>query len=487
MAASYPSSVKSFSAKADGDLIVVTFVTDLEAEVVAIETALLGTFTLGNTSISGTTVTSRGLAVSLVAGETVSARDVVYVAPTLTAGTAGRVYQMDADVLVKGTQSFFVGFATAAASAAANVVIQLSGVVSGFSGLTAGAIYYASGTAGAITLTKPLHPFPVGMAISATELVINTGNRRETEQSENASAVYGYAMGGDSPLNTWIATSDRITFSTSVTAASTISNLSGVRGLAAGISDGTIYGYAMGGYTGGNVATTDRIIFSTSITAASTISNLSTTRRSAAGVSDGAVYGYAMGGNSGAGAFSVITDRITFSTSITVASTVSNLSLARQDAAGVSDGSIYGYAMGGNSASYTAVADRITFSTSVTAASTVSNLSQARLRAAGVSDGAVYGYAMGGNTGAAVATTDRITFSTSVTAASTVSNLSQARAIAAGVSDGSLYGYAMGGSTGVVVATTDRITFSTSVTAASTVSNLSGVRASAAGVSDGAV
>ena len=92
MAASYPSSVKSFPAKADGDLIVVTFVTDLEAEVVAMETALLGTFTLGNTSVSGTMVTSRGLAVSLVAGETVSARDAVYVSPTLTAGTAGRVY-----------------------------------------------------------------------------------------------------------------------------------------------------------------------------------------------------------------------------------------------------------------------------------------------------------------------------------------------------------------------------------------------------------
>ena len=43
MAASYPTSVKSFSAKVNGDLIPATHVTDLEAEVVAIETALLGT------------------------------------------------------------------------------------------------------------------------------------------------------------------------------------------------------------------------------------------------------------------------------------------------------------------------------------------------------------------------------------------------------------------------------------------------------------
>jgi hypothetical protein len=94
--------------------------------------------------------------------------------------------------------------------------------------------------------------------------------------------------------------------------------------------------------------------------------------------------------------------------------------------------------MGGYSGAVVATTDRITFSTSVTAASTVSNLSLARSVAAGVSDGAVYGYAMGGYTGAVVATTDRITFSTSVTAASTVSNLSLARYYGAGVSDGAV-------------------------------------------------
>ena len=43
MAASYPTSVKSFSSKANGDLIDVGHVTDLQDEVVAVETALLGT------------------------------------------------------------------------------------------------------------------------------------------------------------------------------------------------------------------------------------------------------------------------------------------------------------------------------------------------------------------------------------------------------------------------------------------------------------
>jgi hypothetical protein len=65
-------------------------------------------------------------------------------------------------------------------------------------------------------------------------------------------------------------------------------------------------------------------------------------------------------------------------------------------------------------------------------------VSQARRGLVGVSDGSVYGYALGGYTGAYVATTDRITFSTSVTAASTVSNLTGVRAEVAGLSDGAV-------------------------------------------------
>ena len=106
-----------------------------------------------NTVTVSNTTTSQVYAVSLTAGETLAALDAVYLEPTLTQGTAGRVYKMDADVLIKSTQAMFVGFALAAASAAANVNIQISGVVSGFTGLTTGAMYYASSTAGAITAT----------------------------------------------------------------------------------------------------------------------------------------------------------------------------------------------------------------------------------------------------------------------------------------------------------------------------------------------
>ena len=188
-----------------------------------------------------------------------------------------------------------------------------------------------------------------------------------------------------------------------------------------------------------------------------------------------AVYGYALGGYSGA--YVATADRITFSTSATAASTVSNLSQARAYPAGMSDCAVYGYTLGGVDGTIRSTADRTTFSTGATAASTVSNVSQARYVLSGFSDGAVYGYAMGGYTGAAVATADRITFSTSVTAASTISNLSAARWGPITISDGAIYGYALGGYNGSsMLATGDRTAFSTGATAASTISNLSTVR-----------
>ena len=235
----FQTAIEPFSTKVNGQVIDVTHITDLQDEIGAIETALIsGPFTIGNTTLSSNTFTTPAFVVSLVAGETVAARDAVYVEPTLTPGTAGRVYKMDGDVLVKSTQAFFVGFVTTGVSAAANVAVQISGVVSGFSGLTTGAVYYASSTAGAITATKPVHPVPLGMAISATQLLVNTGIKRETDQTENVGAIYGYVMGGDSGAE--VATTDRITFSTSATAASTVSNLSGIRGYGAGVSDGAV-------------------------------------------------------------------------------------------------------------------------------------------------------------------------------------------------------------------------------------------------------
>lgn len=88
--------------------------------------------------------------------------------------SADNVSPAQADQLPDG---IVVGFALAAASAAAPVTVRSEGIVSGFSGLTAGSRYYLdAATAGAITATPPNTAgnvvFQVGLAKSATELFI---------------------------------------------------------------------------------------------------------------------------------------------------------------------------------------------------------------------------------------------------------------------------------------------------------------------------
>lgn len=97
----------------------------------------------------------------------VSARDVVYIS------AAGKVSPADANVEVS---SQAIGFATAAALATVAVSVQMDGVLSGFSGLTAGAAYFLSETAGGITTTPPTtsgaQVLLVGYATSTTKLHI---------------------------------------------------------------------------------------------------------------------------------------------------------------------------------------------------------------------------------------------------------------------------------------------------------------------------
>lgn len=293
--------------------------------------------------------------------------------------------------------------------------------------------------------------------------------------------IYGYATAGGSGGE--YATTDRVTFATSVTAASSISNLSQARGYHGAISDCVNYGYAVGGYTGAAVATTDRITFSTSVAAARTASNLTLAKYGNPGISDKVTYGYTVGGYKAELGYIATTDRITFSTGVFAASTISNASVIRYYGAGVSDGVTYGYALGGYTGAATVTTDRITFSTSATAASTVSNLSLARYSDTGLSDGSVYGYVSAGydiNSNQS-AVTDRIVFSTSVTAASTASNITAVNVGPSGISDGATFGYWLSASL------SNRITFGTGVTATSTASALSVARYFSAGLSDYAV
>jgi hypothetical protein len=66
----------------------------------------------------------------------------------------------------------FIGFTTASVSAAATGVFAVGGIISGLSGLVAGTSYYLNNTAGTIGISPGTNSRKVGIALSATTLLI---------------------------------------------------------------------------------------------------------------------------------------------------------------------------------------------------------------------------------------------------------------------------------------------------------------------------
>jgi hypothetical protein len=145
--------------------------------------SLLQTFTAGFTSNGPATFNATSTAAtstqptgfkgvfSLVAGMAITASTPQAV--TL-ATSSGRVYLVDGNV---STTTDFYGFALSSAAAAGPIQVQTTGIVTGFSGLTAGSRYYVQDTSsgGAIGTTVGTSEVYVGIAISATELALDSG------------------------------------------------------------------------------------------------------------------------------------------------------------------------------------------------------------------------------------------------------------------------------------------------------------------------
>ncbi len=103
---------------------------------------------------------------SFTYGETIAINDALYLK-----ASDGKVYKTDADYSDERIHNF-IGFAKEAGVLNDVKKVQIGGKVEGFTGLTIGSHYYLSGTAGAITITKPTRAKLIGIAKSATELVI---------------------------------------------------------------------------------------------------------------------------------------------------------------------------------------------------------------------------------------------------------------------------------------------------------------------------
>lgn len=107
-----------------------------------------------------------------VAGEALTANSVVYLSSGAEGNTAGRWYKTDADVTTQSSQASMVGMVPNAVAQGATGTIRLSGRLTGLSGLTAGATYYCSTTAGGLTASVPTNSRLVGVADSETSLIL---------------------------------------------------------------------------------------------------------------------------------------------------------------------------------------------------------------------------------------------------------------------------------------------------------------------------
>lgn len=103
---------------------------------------------------------------SMTAGENLSAGDFVYI----NTSDANKIYKADADAVGKKA----IGYVLASASTDASVTVYFEGINDQLSGLTLGADYFLSATAGGVTTTQPSSAGQivqyVGTAISTTAI-----------------------------------------------------------------------------------------------------------------------------------------------------------------------------------------------------------------------------------------------------------------------------------------------------------------------------
>lgn len=119
------------------------------------------------------------LDISGVAGETITALNAVYLSDGSGSKVAGHWYKADNTNTYSSSSALAVGMAPAAITSGASGTIRLAGQMTGLT-VTTGSTYYVS-TAGGITSTVPTNVRQLGVADSATTIILspNTANSSE--------------------------------------------------------------------------------------------------------------------------------------------------------------------------------------------------------------------------------------------------------------------------------------------------------------------
>ena len=123
--------------------------------------------------------------------------------PVFVATTTGALLLSDANDDLKYYQ--FDGFAVSSGVNGETIYVQTDGIVSGFTGLFAGAEYFVQDAVGTIATTTGTTPFKIGKAISTTQLLLDREKRVDSLVSRSNATehpayadtyVYGYTSGG---------------------------------------------------------------------------------------------------------------------------------------------------------------------------------------------------------------------------------------------------------------------------------------------------
>lgn len=113
------------------------------------------------------------------AGVAFAAGEGGYVSDGSGALNAGQMYKWDAD-LAYASETPETGIAVTAIAAGASGLFRTNGKITGLAGLIPGALYYISGTAGAISLTPGTFSRQIGQAESTTVLIVATNPPKST-------------------------------------------------------------------------------------------------------------------------------------------------------------------------------------------------------------------------------------------------------------------------------------------------------------------
>jgi len=143
--------------------------------------------------------------ISLEAGTTITGNATPQ--PVYIATSTGTLQLCDSDD--DGTYYDFFGFAITSATSGNNAYVQYDGIVSGFTGLTAGLDYYVQDTAGTIASSHTgTTTIMIGRAVSTTQLMINREKRAGTAVDYGMSSNIDYYAHTDRMVGCYVDASD---------------------------------------------------------------------------------------------------------------------------------------------------------------------------------------------------------------------------------------------------------------------------------------